>query len=302
MAMNKLWEEKHRPRTLSKIVFANDLQRETFERIVADGAPPSLLLTGHAGSGKTSIAGALINDLKVDRSDVMKINCSDEKIDAIRDKVKGFAYTMPMGEFKIVRLEEMDYLSQDAQALLRELMVEVSGSCRFIATANYLNKILPAMQSRFRCHVIAQPSMDQVLIAMADVLVAESVEFEIETLEKVVNAGYPDMRKIVQLLEDSSKDGTLNIKTSAAAAADWKLQLIPLLEAGDLKAARVLVCSSASREELVDVYPFLYRNLDKFTKQWDEAVIKIAQYEYQHQFVGDGEIQIAALFAELGAL
>ena len=304
MSLKKLWVEQYRPGSIDEVVFANDRERRVFQQIVESGECPNLLLTGHQGTGKTSISLALVKDLGVDRQDILKINCSDEQIETIREKVKSFAYTMPMGKYKVVRLEEMDYLSQPAQALLRVLIEEVEASCRFIATANYSNKILPAMRSRFQEHVISTPNREDVLVRMAEVLAQEAVEFELDDLEKVVAASYPDLRKTLQVLEANSKTGKLVIGSSESVT-DWKLQLLPLLIASDMKAARKLVCESATREELVDVYRFLYENVHrdgKFKDKEDQAVVLIAQYQYQHAFVSDPEIQIAALFIELGAL
>lgn len=304
MALNKLWVEAYRPQTLKDVVFASDNERKFFERIVEEKSLPNLLLVGVQGTGKTSLSGALLNDIGVLPEDVLRINCSDEKIDAMRDKVKTFAYTMAMGDFKVCQLEEMDNLSLDAQKLLRALMEEVSASCRFIATGNYANRILPAMRSRFQEFVFSKPDREAVLLRMADVLSDENIEFEVDDLEKVVEAGYPDIRKTLQLLEVGSKGGKLIIQ-GEGAVADWKLQLLPLLETGDFKASRKLVCESATKEELEDVYRFLYENIHRVKKlkgKEDQAVILIAQYQYQHAFVADQEIQVAALFIELGAL
>ena len=304
MPLNKLWVETYRPQTIDQIVFANDKERKTFEAIVAEKNLPNLLLVGVQGTGKSSLSGVLLRELNVLPEDTLRINCSDEKIDAIREKVKTFAYTMAMGDFKACQLEEIDHLSLDGQALLRGLIEDVSGSCRFIATANHVNKIMPAIRSRFQEFAFSKPDREAVLLRMADVLVAENVEFEVEDLEKVVEAGYPDVRKTIQLLEAGSKSGKLVVQ-GEGAAADWKLQLLPLLETGDLKAARALVCSTATKEELQDVYRFLYDNVHrvkKFKGKEDQVVILIAQYQYQHAFVADVEIQVAALFIELGAL
>jgi DNA polymerase III delta prime subunit len=302
--MNKVWTEVYRPQSIKDVIFGSEHERETFSRFVKDGEFPNMLLVGNPGTGKTSISLSLVNDLKVDPSDVMKINCSSEQIEAIRSKVETFAYTMPMGEFKVVRLEEMDYLSLPAQGLLRVLIEEVQGSCRFICTANYANKIMPALQDRFQVYTFSSPDRDIVTVRAADILEKEGVEFDVDDLLKVVEAGYPSFRKITHLLEQSSKTGKLVI-TGAGAAADWKLQLLPLLETSNFQAARKLVCETASREELQDVFSFLYRNVNRVPKlkdKWDQAVILIAQYQYQHQFVADVEIQVAALFIELGAL
>lgn len=301
MPLNKLWVEAYRPKTLDQLIFGSDKERNTFEAIVKEKNLPNLLLVGVQGTGKTSLSGVLLNELKVLPEDTLRVNCSDEKIDAIREKVKTFAYTMAMGEFKVVQLEEMDHLSLDGQALLRGLIEDVSGSCRFIATANYANKIMPAIRSRMQEFVFSKPDREAVLLRMADVLVAENVEFEVEDLEKVVEAGYPDVRKTLQLLEAGSKSGKLTIQ-GEGAVADWKLQLLPLLELGDLKGARALVCSAATKEELQDVFSFLYNNLHRTQLKQDEAIVMIADYMYKHSFAADPEINIAALFIELSTL
>lgn len=304
MSLTTLWVEQYKPKSLADVIFANAADRAIFERYIKTASIPNLLLVGVQGTGKTSLSNALLNDLKILPEDRLRINCSDEKIDAMREKVKVFAYTMPMGAYKVVQLEEMDYLSLDAQALLRSLIEEVSESCRFICTANYLNKILPAIRSRTQEFIFSKPDRDEVLLRAADVLDAEKINYDVDDLEKVVAAGYPDIRKVLQLLESGSGTGQLLI-VGEGVASDWKLGLLPLLESGDLKAARKLVCETASREELQDVYEFLYNNLHrvkKLTSNLDQAIITIAQYQYQHTFVSDGEIQIAAMFIELAAL
>jgi DNA polymerase III delta prime subunit len=303
MTVKKLWCEKYRPKEVSDVIVTNERDRQKFDSYVSEGQIPNLLLQGGPGTGKSSMSLALIRSLGVDRSDVLKVNCSDEKIDAMRDKVKNFAMTMAIGKFKVVRLEEFDYLGHDAQALLRDLIESTSTSCRYIATCNYINKITPALRSRFQEFVFAAPSKDDVLLKAADILVAEDITFEVEDLEKVVAAGYPDFRKIIQLLESGSIGGKLQID-GGGAAHDWKLQLLPLLEAGDIRACRKLVCETATKEELLEVYRFLYDNLHrcKKLKAQDEAVVLIAQYQYQHSFVSDPELQIAALFIEIAAL
>lgn len=302
--LNKLWVEAYRPQTLAEVILASDHERVTFQAMVDSGSMPNLLLLGHQGTGKSSMSRALMHEFRVDSTDVLKINCSDEKIDAMRDKVKTFAYTMPMGEFRVVRLEEMDNLSQDAQKLLRVLIEEVSSSCRFVATGNYANRIIPALKDRFQSYVFATPNREHVLVRAAEILEKEGITFELDDLEKVVEAGYPSIRQVIQLLEKSSRTGTLMIR-GAEAISDWKLQLLPLLEASDLRGARKLVCESATREELQDVYRFLYENTHRVPKlkgKEDQAVVTIAQYQYQHGFVADQEIQVAAMFIELGAL
>jgi DNA polymerase III delta prime subunit len=303
--MEKVWVEKYRPRTIDSVIMPNERVRKDFQEFVANGEIPNLLLYGGPGTGKTSASLALMKDLGLDKTDVIKINCSDEKIDALREKVRGFATTMSIGKFKLVRLEEFDYLGHDAQALLRALIEEVSSSCRFIATCNYINKVTPPLRSRFQEYELIAPAREDVLVRAAEILEAEQVSFEIEDLEKIVAAGYPDVRRVIQLLEKNSSGGRLQLPSTTSTVSDWKLQLIPALEAADFKAARKTVCESATREELIEVFRFLYDNVNRIKKlkgYEDEAIVLIAQYQYQHAFVADPEINVAALFCELSAL
>jgi len=300
--MKPIWVAKYRPKTVADVIVASDRDRFKFDQFVETQSIPNLLMYGGPGTGKSSMSGALMRDLNIDRSDILKINCSDEKIDAMRDKVKNFAMTMSMGKFKVVRLEELDGIGHDAQRMLRDLIESTERTCRYIATCNHVNKVMIELRSRFHEFQFMAPSRDDVLLKTATILEAEGVEFDIDDLDKTVSAGYPDFRKIIQLLESNSAGGKLVIE-NGGAAQDWKLQLLPLLEKSDLRGARKLVCENATQNELVDVYRFVYDNLHRCKKlPQDEAIVLIAQYQYQHSFVADPELQIAALFIELSML
>lgn len=302
--MKKPWIVSSKPVTISEVIFADDRTRQAFERYAAERSFPNLLLYGRPGTGKTSVSHALCHTTGVDTLDILRINCSDEKIDAMRDKVKGFAFTYPLGTYKVVQLEEFDHLSLDAQALLRALIDEAPPSCRFIATCNYINKVTPPLRSRFQEYQFSAPNVELIFERCVQILEKQQVAFEPENVITVIDAAYPDFRKIIQLLEQNSTTGTL-ILNGAEGASDWKLELLPLLETGDFKAARKLVCEKANKDELVEAYRFLYDHIGKVKKlkgKEDQAVVLIAQYQYQHGFVADPEIQLAALFIELGAL
>ncbi len=304
MSIKRVWVEKHRPRSVDQVIMPDKRTKSKFKEFVDTGEIPNLLLYGGPGTGKTSLSLALIRDLGVHKMDVMKINCSDEKIDALRDKVKGFATTMPFGKFKVVRLEEFDYLGHDAQALLRALIEEVSGSCRFIATCNYINKVTPPLRSRFQEMAIKAPAREDIIVLAAEILEAEGVEFEIDDLDKVVAASYPDVRKMIQMLDGGSIGGKLNL-TKTDGVSDWKIDLLTFLEAGDLKAARKAVCDSATVEELQDVFRFLFDNLHRMPSlkaNIEDVAVAINDYQYKHAFVSDKEINIFALFATLNSL
>jgi len=294
------WPEKYRPRSVKDVILAPE-HRRLLDSYVADGEFTSIMLHGAHGTGKSTVSRALIADLDVDPSDVLLIKCSSEKIDALREKVEVFATTMPVGRFKVVRLEELDGMGHAAHDLLRSLIEDTSHTCRYVATCNYATKIIPALRSRFTELSFSAPDRDEVLLRMADVLVQEGVEFEVDDLERVVAAAWPDMRKMLVLMESGSKSGRL--QSAEEGVTDWKLRLLPLIEAADLRGARALVCSSASPDELVDVYRFLYENLHRCPRlAQDEAVVLLAQYQNMHAFAAHGELNLAALFVELGAL
>lgn len=304
MLKKKPWIVAHKPVTLDEVIFADEKVAAAFKRYGADRTFPNLLLYGRPGTGKTSVSHALCHVTGVDDLDVLRINCSDEKIDAMRDKVKGFSATYPIGTYKVVQLEEFDHLSLDAQALLRALIDDAPDTCRFIATCNYINKVTPPLRSRFQEYQFSAPDVDLVFERCVAILDKREIKYEPEHVVQVIDVAYPDLRKIIQLLEQNSTTGAL-VLGSGEGAADWRLELLPLLETGDFKAARKLVCEKASREELQDTYRFLYDHVGKVKKlkgKEDQAVVLIAQYQYQHGFAADGELQIAALFIELGAL
>jgi DNA polymerase III delta prime subunit len=299
-----LWVEKYRPKTIDEVIFQDDKQGNFFRNIVKSGDLPNILMYGVQGTGKTTISKALISDLGVDPADVLLLKCSDEKIDALREKAVGFAMTFPLGKFKVIRLEEFDYLSLDAQALLRSLIEDASDNCRFIATCNYVNKVIPPLRSRFQEIAFRAPDQDKITMRMADMLDSEGVTYEPEDLLAYVAVGYPDIRKTIQLLSQNVHGKKLDSpKAAQADAADWKFSLLDLISKGDFKAARKVVCESATREEHEDVFRFLYTNIEKLkVKDKEQAVVTIAEYLYRHSLVADTEINLAALFIELGKL
>jgi DNA polymerase III delta prime subunit len=298
-----IWVEKYRPKTISDVIFQDARQQTAFENFVKDGDIPSLLLSGIQGTGKTTVSKALLNDLGIDRSDVLRVNCSDEKIDALRSKVTNFAWTMPLGKFKIVQLEEFDYLSLDGQALLRGLIEDTSSSCRFIATCNYENKVIPPLKSRFQQFYFKAPDKDNIAGRMVEILDKEKVDYDAEDLLTYIDVGYPDIRKTIQLLQQNTQSGKLLSPTNAATEGDWKFGLLDSITSGDFKKARKLVCETATREEHEDVFTFLYQNITKMkVSDQEAAIVTIASYMKGHIQSSDTELNLAAMFIELSKL
>lgn len=305
---HKLWAEKYRPTQIGDYIFHDDAHAQAFKRMLADQSIPHLLLSGVQGSGKTTIATILINELHMDDMDVLTINASDENsVDVIRDKIKSFVTTYAMGDFKIVHLEEADYITPAGQAIMRSMMETYSETARFILTCNYEHKIIPAIQSRCQHFRFKAGNKDDIVEYTAKILLSEDVKFDLDQLDKYVNLGYPDIRKVVNLIQQNTTDGKLHDADSSSEGGDYKFELLDLIEADDWVGARDLCCSTVVAEEWESVYRFLYENLSsskKFQKQekWESGIVAIADHLYKHGICADPEINAAALFITLSTV
>jgi len=292
MAAKKLWTEAYRPKTLEGYVFQNEQHRTQLTRFINDKDIPHLLLTGTQGSGKTTVAEILINELGIDDVDVLRVNASDKTgVDYIREQIIGFAELFPMGKMKIIKLEEFDYMSQAAQGMLRQVMEMNSDTCRFICLCNYENKIMPALKSRMQHLRFKAPAKDDVLIRMGEILISENVDFELEVLEKYVDQAYPDIRKIINNLQLNSNRGKLGQPTMDSDGGDYQFKLLDMLSAGDLRGIRDLVSTECTPEQLNEVYEFLYRNLRKHPalssdrSKYEQALVTLNDGIYKHGLV-----------------
>ena len=302
--MKQLWVEQYRPRDIDGYVFRDEAQRDQVKQWIKAGSIPHLLFSGAAGIGKTTLAKILINALNIDAYDVLEINASrTNSVDDIRDSVVNFVSTMPFGQFKIVLLDEADYLSPNAQAALRGVMEEYSQTARFIMTCNYPHKIIPALHSRCQGFHIEKVDHTEFTARAATVLVTEGVEFDIDTLDSYVKATYPDLRKCLNLLQMNSVDNKLKTPSeSNAGTADYKLAMVDLFKAGKVREARTLLCSQARPEEMEEIFRWMYDNLELFAKteeQKDEAIIAILKGAANASLVADQEINLSATFTEL---
>ena len=302
--MKQLWVEQYRPRDIDGYVFRDEAQRDQVKQWIKAGSIPHLLFSGAAGIGKTTLAKILINALNIDAYDVLEINASrTNSVDDIRDSVVNFVSTMPFGQFKIVLLDEADYLSPNAQAALRGVMEEYSQTARFIMTCNYPHKIIPALHSRCQGFHIEKVDHTEFTARAATVLVTEGVEFDLDVLDSYVKATYPDLRKCLNLLQMNSVDGKLKTPSeSNSGTADYKLAMVDLFKAGKIREARTLLCSQARPEEMEEIFRWMYDNLELFAQteeQKDEAIIAIRKGAANASLVADQEINLSATFTEL---
>ena len=306
--MKELWIEKYRPRTIDGYVFVDDTQRQQVESWIRDGSIPNLLFSGSPGTGKTTLGKMLINELGVDEYDVMYANGSKEgrKIEWV-DKLISFCQTMPFGKFKVVFIDEADYLNPNSvQPAMRNLMEDYSHSVRFILTCNYPNKIIPPLHSRLQQLHILKTDHTEFTARAATVLVTEGVEFDIDTLDSYVRATYPDLRKCLQLLQQNSQTGVLNAPNSTdKSVSDWKLDCVQLFKSGKIREARTLICQQSTPEETEDVFRWMYDNLDLWTtdvERQDQAIIIIRNGMANMPLVADQEINLSATLCELSRL
>ncbi len=302
--LKQLWVEKYRPSTMDDYVWIDNNQKKMIDSWIKERYLPQLLLSGAAGTGKTTLAKVLINALNVEPADVMVINASrDNNVDTVRNKITNFGQTMPFGDFKIILLDEADYLSPNAQAALRGVMEQYANVVRFIITCNYPQKIIPALHSRCQTFNFKSLNEDEFFVYVLKILVAEQVVAEEDTIRAFIKAHYPDLRKTINAIQQHSTTGTLILPAvEEDSGKDYRLEMVALFRQGKLKEARALICSQISLDEYEDMYRFLYRNLDFWgasDDQRDMSILKIREGLVNHSMCADPEINLSATLVEL---
>ena len=242
--------------------------------------------------------------LDVNEYDVLEINASRENsVDSVREKITNFVATMPFGEFKVVLLDEADYISPNGQAALRGVMETYASSSRFILTCNYPNKVIPALHSRCQGFHIEKIDHTEFTARIATVLVTEGVELDIETLDSYVKATYPDLRKCLNLVQMNTVAGVLvKPNESDNSTADYRLAVVDLFKSGKILEARKLLCSQVRPEEMDELFRWMYDNLELWgetQEQKDAAILIIAKGLRNIPMVADQEINLAATLVEL---
>jgi replication factor C small subunit len=302
--MKELWVEKYRPKSVEGYVFKDNAQRKQVQSWITDGGIPHLLFSGSPGTGKTTLAKVLINDLGVEDADVLQINASrDNGVELIRKKITAFSETMPWGNFKVILLDEADHISPEGQAALRGVMEQYHSVVRFIVTCNYPNRIIPAIHSRCQGFHITKLDQTDFTVRVAEILAENSVDFDIATLDNYVKATYPDLRKTINTVQMAVVDDKLTVlDDESEAGGEWKLKMVALFREGKRREARKTITANARSDEYEEIFQFLYRNLEFFGEtedQQDQAVVVIRNGMVKHTQVADPEINLSATMIEL---
>jgi DNA polymerase III delta prime subunit len=262
---HSLWVEKYRPNKLEDYV-GNEHLKSKVEGYLESGDVPHLLLYGKAGTGKTTLAKLIVNSIECD---YIIINASDENnVDTVRNKVKNFASSMGFKPFKIIIMDEFDYMTPNAQAILRNLMETFSKHCRFILTCNYVEKVIDPIQSRCQSFQIVPPTKKDVAMQISKILKNEDIEFEVKDLVPIIDASYPDIRKVINTCQLNSIKGKLKVDVQNLLENDYRNKIIDILSSKDdkrnkyMKVRQALIDSKVT--DFTDLYTMLYDKVDEY--------------------------------------
>jgi replication factor C small subunit len=273
---HSLWVEKYRPSKLDDYV-GNEHLKSKVSGYIENEDVPHLLFFGKAGTGKTTLAKLIVSSIECD---FMMINASDENnVETVRNKVKNFASSMGFKKYKIIILDEFDYMTPQAQAILRNLMETFSRHCRFILTCNYIEKIIEPIQSRCQTFQITPPTKKDVAIQMSKILKSESVEFDPKDLVPIIDSSYPDIRKIINTCQLNSLKGKLQVDVQNLLENDYKLKVLEVLKSNDdkrnkyMKIRQTILDSKAT--DFSDLYTLLYDKVDDYAGENTANVILV---------------------------
>jgi replication factor C small subunit len=298
---NTLWVEMFRPDTLDGYI-GNEHIIDKAKIWIQSGDVPHLLFYGSAGTGKTTLAKIIANAVD---ADIMYINASDENsVDAVRDKIKRYASTVGFRRWKIIILDEADYLTPNAQAALRNLMETYSKTTRFILTCNYVEKIIDPIQSRCQTFAITPPNKTDVAKRLVSVLEEKGVSYDIKDVAAIINTSYPDIRRALNAAQASVVEGKLQLDKSSAIQANYMTEVLDVLRDTKNKQTSFTkirqIIADSKVKDFTALYTFLYDNLDEYAVGHIGAVILIiAEAQYKDISVVDKEINVMAMFINL---
>jgi DNA polymerase III delta prime subunit len=296
MKEHTLWTEKYRPDVLENYI-GNEHLKGIMAKYIAENDIQNLIFYGPAGTGKTTLAKLITKNIDCD---YLYINASDERgIETIRDKVSGFASTMSFKPLKVVILDEADFLTIQAQASLRNVIETFSKSTRFILTCNFVERIIDPLQSRCQVIKIIPPSKADIARHLSKVLSQEGVTYSVEELAVLVNQHYPDVRKMLNVIQMSVKGSTLTLDKQTLISSNYIDEVIKLLpNKRSFKDIRQVIANS-NISDFEALYRSLYDRASEYTSRESEATIIIEEYLFHSNFRIDKEINAMACISKL---
>ena len=289
---NSLWVEKYRPQTLKDYI-GNELLKEKVQSYLDNNDVPHLLLYGKAGTGKTTLAKIISNTIECD---YMVINASDENnVETVRNKVKNFASGASFKGFKIIILDEFDYMTPNAQAILRNLMETFSRHTRFILTCNYHEKIIEPILSRCQTFAVNPPSKKEVAVHVSDILNKEGIKFDVKDLADIITNFYPDIRRVMNTCQLQSSKGELKIDRQTILQADFKNKIVDILAGGEEKRNAYIqirqLVGDNKVNDFAELYSTLYERLDDYAAgNTANVILELSQGQFRDALVIDKEI------------
>ena len=296
MVDNSLWVEKYRPIKLDDYV-GNEHLKEKVSGYIESEDVPHLLLFGRAGTGKTTLAKLIVKSIECD---YMIINASDENnVDTVRNKVKNFASSQGFKKYKIIILDEFDYMTPNAQAILRNLMETFSKHCRFILTCNYVEKIIDPIQSRCQTFQIVPPSKKEVAVQLDKILKSEDIKYDVKDLVPIIDSSYPDIRKIINTCQLNSVKGVLKLSKNDLLDSDFKTKILDILKASDDSRNKYMkirqTVADSKVQDFTEMYSLLYDKVDEYASGKVSGVILVlAEGQHRDALAVDKEIPFMA--------
>jgi len=298
---NSLWVEKYRPKKLTEYV-GNEHLKQKVSDYLQNGDVPHLLFFGKAGTGKTTLAKLIVNSINCD---YIIINASDENnVDTVRNKVKGFASTIGFKDMKVIILDEFDYMTPNAQAILRNLMETFSKHCRFILTCNYVEKVIDPIQSRCQTFQIVPPSKKEVAVQISQILGKEGVSFQPTDLVPIIDSSYPDIRKIINTCQLNSSKGQLKLDTTSVIDSDIKSKVVEILKGSDAKPNKWKnirqAVADARISDFTELYTFLYEKVDDYGgNNTSNIILILSESQHKDALVVDKEITFMSCIIQI---